>query len=115
MSLFRCTTCGCVENTALGCFWTHDDKEIWKPEDLKGPRCSECGPTHFKDGTPTGYGEWHAKFSKQSAVGYHVDGSGYLWGPGEDKPFPIVGVIGPDGAVVPLEKKPVSAAWPFPT
>ena len=35
-------------------------------EQYKGqPLCSECAPTHFADGEPTGRGKWHGKFPKE--------------------------------------------------
>lgn len=71
MSLFQCENCGCVENTALssqghaGIFAEFFD---WsKIPHLEGKRvCSACGPTHYKDGSPSAYGggRWHEKFDR---------------------------------------------------
>jgi hypothetical protein len=44
MGLFVCSTCGAVENTALGLYWAQPDH----------PECSECGK-----------GEWHGRFPKE--------------------------------------------------
>ena len=34
-------------------------------EDKRGMRlCSACGPTHYIDGNPTGYGKWHGRFAQ---------------------------------------------------
>jgi len=58
MPLFRCTKCGCVENTALGHYWMTPDK----------PECSECHT-----------GKWHNRFPKRSASGYKIEQGGFLW------------------------------------
>jgi hypothetical protein len=57
MSLFRCEECGCVENTAIGCYWGKDKK-----------LCSECGR-----------GKWHGQFEKRSAKGMLIDQDNHLW------------------------------------
>lgn len=55
MSLFKCTECGCVENTATSGFWFKGD----------GPAlCSECDPV---------IGFWHGLFPKEDA-----DAAGYV-------------------------------------
>lgn len=46
MPLFRCTGCGCVENTAVGDFWNN----------RSAPKCSECST-----------GKWHGRFEKVQA------------------------------------------------
>ncbi len=69
MSLFQCEVCGTRENTALAaqgfsggmarCFdWSY------APEREGKKLCSECGPTHYRDGKPTEFGVWHGKFPK---------------------------------------------------
>jgi hypothetical protein len=63
MPLFMCRDCGCVENTALGSFWSRN-REGKAP----GPQCSECHT-----------GKWHGEFKKKSAVGALVDSDGFLW------------------------------------
>jgi len=70
MPLFKCEKCGCVENTALGLYWTRhwvdnfDYSEVG--EEYKGRAlCSECAPKRYSDGTPTKYGKWHGKFPKE--------------------------------------------------
>lgn len=70
MGVFKCAKCGCLENTALGLYWTRDyiDWYVWDEtnEEYKGqPLCSECAPKTFKDGTKTGWGEWHSHFEKK--------------------------------------------------
>ena len=46
MPLFKCTKCGCVENTALGYYWSNP----------KAAQCSECFT-----------GTWHGRFDKELA------------------------------------------------
>ena len=48
MPLFECETCHCVDNTAVGGFWTAMMEN--KPQ-----LCSECDPE---------IGKWHGKFAK---------------------------------------------------
>ena len=63
MPLFCCQKCGCIENTALGQYWTSEEK-----------LCSECAT-----------GEWHDAFPKKSAIGMLVDQNGFLWSEEEVK------------------------------
>jgi hypothetical protein len=62
MPLFRCTQCGCVENTATGNYWSRP----------KEPICSECDT-----------GVWHGRFPKRSAEGMLIDQNGHLWSQGQ--------------------------------
>lgn len=69
MSLYQCEHCGCMENTALGCYWSAKvEPELfdWTGiEDRKGKRlCSVCGPTRYSDDTSTEYGKWHGFFDR---------------------------------------------------
>ncbi len=66
MGLYRCTKCGCVENTALGHF--HAAKLDGEPV-----LCSECHT-----------GTWHGEFPKRTPeeAGYVVDGRGMCSPPG---------------------------------
>ena len=62
MPLFRCSKCGCIENTACCDYWSRvhlDEKE---------PLCSECET-----------GEWHGLFNKRSADGMLIDQNNHLW------------------------------------
>lgn len=71
MAIFKCEKCGCAENTVLGWYWLAKDfaeTADWTDvgEEYKGKHlCSECAPSKFKDGKPTGYGKWHNKFPKK--------------------------------------------------
>lgn len=71
MPLFVCAKCECVENTALGMYWTRvvmKNDYKWTPENekFKGKGlCSACMPTHYTDGTLTGGGQWHGKFERE--------------------------------------------------
>ena len=68
MSLFQCESCGCCENTALAAqgFKALASCFDWSGvEDKKGLRlCSACGPTKYREGTPTKYGKWHDVFDR---------------------------------------------------
>lgn len=74
MGLFVCAKCNCVENTALGWWWSKDSLRLVLPADMKEYEkgkglCSECLPAEakFEDGTsPGGTGKWHGKFPKQT-------------------------------------------------
>ena len=66
MSLFRCTKCGCVENTACSDFYV--DKFTYKIPVL----CSECKT-----------GKWHGRFHKKSADGYFYDENDLIYHPNE--------------------------------
>lgn len=68
MSLFICEDCFCVENTALGMWWSRNDVGIWAPEHVGKARCSACAPATYRDGGATGYGAWHRRFSKDLAT-----------------------------------------------
>lgn len=66
MSLFRCSKCGCVENTACSDYFSRvyfDGEE---------PLCSECLT-----------GKWHNKFEKQSASGCYYDKDNFVYFPDE--------------------------------
>jgi hypothetical protein len=70
MGLFVCAKCECVENTALGHWWSKHriDDFQWDEsnEKYKGlGLCSECKPLKFSDGTDYGRGKWHGKFEKE--------------------------------------------------
>lgn len=64
MSLYQCSKCGAVENTACGHYHSRDMD--WWPEEYRGKKlCSECGPPTFSDGKPTEFGKWHGRFEKR--------------------------------------------------
>ena len=73
MGLFICAKCECVENTALGWYWSCKQSKdmIILPDELQQyhgkPLCSECLPeVEFIDHSgKTGIGKWHDRFSKQ--------------------------------------------------
>ena len=67
MSLYQCEVCGCLENTAPGMQPNTPTKWFdWTGiEERKGKHlCSVCGPTKYRDGTPTKYGVWHGMFDR---------------------------------------------------
>ena len=82
MSLFICSKCGCVENTATSDYWSviHKLFEIEYENDLieykYQPLCSECGRLIFdKTGNNPKMvkGEWHNRFEKQKATQEQID------------------------------------------
>lgn len=93
MPLFRCTKCGCVENSAYGYFWMAKLEQ-------KPPLCSECDPE---------IGEWHGKFEKRSAVGQVVTSDGQLFHPNSVEELPqsikerIIGIYAADGTILPYK------------
>ena len=48
MSLFKCSKCGCIENTATSRFWVRKKDEP--------PLCSQCDPK---------IGKWHGLFPRR--------------------------------------------------
>jgi len=65
MPIFKCSKCGCVENTATSRYWLRNFRD---PNDL--PLCSECDPVT---------GRWHGIFPKMSATGYLLGNDGFLY------------------------------------
>lgn len=70
MGIFVCDNCGCVENTALGHFWSKDRIQLMGFA-LGTALCSECMPSLtakgnpiFQDDTLIKPGHWHGKFPK---------------------------------------------------
>jgi hypothetical protein len=78
MPLFACEQCGCIENTATGCYWGRERA-----------LCSECGD-----------GKWHERFPKKSAEGMLIDQLGHLWSKSQvdagqlPSHYKIVGTVG---------------------
>ena len=79
MGLFVCAKCKCVENTALGWWWSKDSIKLILPNDMKEYEigkglCSECLPKSatFFDGSKLGAkGKWHGKFPKEHVRDYN--------------------------------------------
>lgn len=65
MPLFKCSHCGCVENTALGSYWPNPHSAL----------CSECAT-----------GKWHGQFPKETACGWKRGDDGFLYQDGGWKP-----------------------------
>ena len=61
MPIFRCSKCGCIENTATSYYWMAEDRTK--------SLCSECDPD---------IGKWHGKWEKTSAKGFFLDNYGFL-------------------------------------
>ena len=68
MSLFQCEVCGCRENTspsAQGCDVLHNIFDWTGIEDRRGKKvCSACAPSKYRNGEPSGLGEWHGIFER---------------------------------------------------
>ena len=78
MPLYKCDTCGCVENTAVGFYYDRANPK-W-PESVRGKQlCSACGPVEYPSGEPTGFGAWHGQFVQRPAAGMLLDSQGHLW------------------------------------
>lgn len=54
MPIFRCSKCGCGDNTALGNYWVQQ-LDAHKNGQPFTPLCTECDPA---------IGRWHWKFQK---------------------------------------------------
>ena len=68
MPLFRCEKCGCIENTALGHFWSRSIQDF-KGTEFEKALCSECTPSFYPDGSKTkNGGKWHGHFPKEQAT-----------------------------------------------
>jgi hypothetical protein len=66
MGAFVCDSCGCIENTALGYFWSRGHGLYDSDIDRKA-MCSECMPQVWGNGKPRADGaggKWHGKFPK---------------------------------------------------
>lgn len=70
MPLFKCSKCGCIENTAVGDYWIRVNR------DGKEPLCSECS-----------FGKWHDEFPKQTPeeLGMIKYTDGFYWTPEQIK------------------------------
>jgi hypothetical protein len=81
MSYFKCSECGCVEDTALCHFWA---ARVRKSPAL----CSACDPK---------LGRWHGEFPRESAKNWFGDKRGFLlWNKSEieqwlGQPIEIIG------------------------
>lgn len=66
MGLFICDSCGVIENTSLGRYWTKDS-ELWAEDSRGKALCSECAPLFFKSGNKAfkSTGKWHDRFEKK--------------------------------------------------
>lgn len=73
MSLFVCSKCGCIDNTATSCYWAliRPCKNRIYDKSLKGyegkPLCSECAAIEYSKGDELVVvpGTWHGKFKKE--------------------------------------------------
>jgi hypothetical protein len=86
MSIYRCTRCDVIENTALGGYWMQQ-LEAHKAGTKHEPLCSQCDPS---------IGEWHGKFPRQGVTPDYVqDARGFLWKPEHAKTVPHLGPFKP--------------------
>ena len=103
MSLYRCETCGCIENSACAQYWQR--KLAHQPL-----LCSLCDPE---------LREWHGLFPRQSARGMLIDRGGHLWHPRNSMTMPkdddIVGIVQAHGDPrLPLSQSSRKAAYVLP-
>ena len=71
MSIYRCSKCGCIENTATSNYWSrrHPSDDAGNSLPPLSELCSECDP-HI--------GHWHGVFKKTSANGFFLCSDGFL-------------------------------------
>ncbi|HLP05090.1 MAG TPA: hypothetical protein VK152_06650 [Paludibacter sp.] len=69
MPLFKCEKCGCIENTALGHYWSRNWTEF-KGTEFEKALCSECTPIVYPNGelNKRATGKWHGQFPKELAT-----------------------------------------------
>lgn len=72
MSIFRCSKCGCVENTATSNYWTQKFPMETGGKELKDAviLCSQCDPE---------IGQWHGSFPRMAAKGFILCSDGFLY------------------------------------
>lgn len=86
MSLYRCTKCDVIENTALGGYWIQQ-MDAHKAGVKYEPLCSQCDPT---------IGKWHGQFPRKGVTAEWLqDSSGRLWRPEETKSVQHLGPFTP--------------------
>ena len=74
MSLYRCTKCDVVENTALGGYWMQQ-LEAHQSGAPFHPLCSQCNPA---------IGKWHGEFERNGITAEWLqDARGFIWRPHE--------------------------------
>lgn len=68
MSLYRCTKCDVIENTALGEYWVQM-MDAYEADTPFAPLCSLCHA-----------GEWHGEFRREGiSADWVTDVRGFLW------------------------------------
>lgn len=72
MSIFRCSKCGCVENTATSNYWTQRYPMEIGGKELKDAviLCSQCDPE---------INQWHGDFPRMAAKGFILCSDGFLY------------------------------------
>lgn len=68
MPLFKCSQCGCIENTAVCNYWAA--RHLIIPP--APPLCSLCDPQ---------IGKWHGIFERKPATGMKLGNDGFLYEP----------------------------------
>ncbi len=90
MSLYRCTKCDVVENTALGGYWLQQMAAAESSQPFR-PLCSQCNPD---------IGVWHGQFPREGVTGeWLVDNRGFLWRPDQIKGLDHLGPFSPVSAI----------------
>lgn len=94
MSLYRCTRCDAIENTATGGYW-EQEMAAYQREEKVAPLCSECFT-----------GKWHGQFPKRGITAEWLqDRRGFLWKPDEAKTVPHLGPFTPVEALLSEQEK----------
>lgn len=75
MSVFRCSKCGCVENTAVSNYW--EQKFPFGGGESKPLLCSQCDPE---------IGKWHGRFPRNTPedLGLVEGPDGFLYDPDDN-------------------------------
>lgn len=66
MPIFICDECKCMENTALGHYWSRESTKFKDTSKNNKALCSECSPSEYSDGSLREKGgKWHGRFEKR--------------------------------------------------
>ena len=79
MGLIICDNCGCIDNTTDAFYWTNTYKDLWDEKYIGKVLCSECAPTHYKNGKKSNFtGKWHGEFKKRKPTKKELETKDYF-------------------------------------